>query len=157
MKFATRYAPPPSVGLEFREPSMTEQHFRDECDINHIVAQYEATGVIPQGTRQPLFGDFADFPQDLMASQKFFDDAHERFMQLPSELRKKFGNNPANLLTWLRDPANTDDAVKYGLLERVEPTPNPQYQSMSRAKPQGAQSAPNSTPPVQSQESNVSS
>ena len=33
MKFYTRYEVPPEVGLEFEKPSLTQQHFKDECDI----------------------------------------------------------------------------------------------------------------------------
>ena len=101
MDFYTKFTPPPQVGLEFTEPSMTEQHFKDECDINNIVATYQQTGVLPSGDRQPLFGDFADFPQDLMSAQHYFDEAKDRFMQLDANIRKEFGNNPAMLLDFL--------------------------------------------------------
>ena len=110
MDFYTRYNTPPQVSIEFVKPSLTEQHFKDECDINNIVAQYQQTGVMPSGSREPLFGDFADFPQDLQASQAFFDEAQERFMQLSSDVRKRFGNNPVELLQFLQNDANRDQA-----------------------------------------------
>ena len=118
MEFFTRFSPPPQHGLEFTEPSMTEQHFKDECDINNIVAQYQATGVLPQGNREPLFGDFADFPQDLMSAQSYFDEAQARFMQLDAQLRKEFNNNPAELLAFIQNEANRDRAVELGLIDR---------------------------------------
>lgn len=118
MDFYTKFTPPPQVGLEFTEPSMTEQHFKDECDINNIVATYQQTGVLPSGDRQPLFGDFADFPQDLMSAQHYFDEATERFMQLDANIRKEFGNNPAMLLDFIRDEKNRDRAIELGLIER---------------------------------------
>lgn len=118
MEFYTKFNPPPQVCLEFTEPSMTEQHFKDDCDINNIVAQYQQTGVLPQGDRQPLFGDFADFPTDLMSSQKYFDDAQERFMQLDARLRKEFDNDPVKLLAFIGDSNNRDRAIELGLIER---------------------------------------
>ena len=118
MEFFTRFNPPPQHGLEFTEPSMTEQHFKDECDINNIVAQYQATGVLPQGNRDPLFGDFADFPQDLMSAQSYFDEAQARFMQLDAQLRKEFNNSPVELLAFLQDEKNRDKAVELGLIDR---------------------------------------
>ena len=121
MDFFTKFNPPPQVGLEFTEPSMTEQHFKAECDINNIVAQYQQTGVLPQGNREPLFGDFADFPQDLMSAQRYFDDAQERFMQLDATIRKEFGNNPAQLLDFIRDDKNRDRAIELGLIDRPSP------------------------------------
>lgn len=118
MVFYTKFNPPPQVGLEFTEPSMTEQHFKDECDVNNIVAQYQQTGVLPQGNREPLFGDFAEFPQDLQSSQKYFDDAQARFMELPSQLRKEFDNDPVKLLQFIADGNNRDRAIELGLIER---------------------------------------
>lgn len=119
MKFFTRYDNlPPKTGIEFNEPSMTEQHFKDECDINNIVKRYQETGVLPQGNREPLFGDFSAFPSDLMESQRYFDEAQARFMQLDSGLRKEFDNNPAKLLAFLQDERNYDKAVELGLIAR---------------------------------------
>ena len=118
MEFYTKFNPPPQVGLEFTEPSMTEQHFKDECDINNIVAQYQATGVLPSGNREPLFGDFADFPQDLQSSQRYFDEAQEPFMQLDARLRKEFDNDPVKLLQFIADDNNRERAIELGLIER---------------------------------------
>ena len=44
-------------------PSMTQQQFKDEADINYIVSMYDSTGVMPtfHGDGQPsrpMFGDF---------------------------------------------------------------------------------------------------
>lgn len=125
MEFYTRFNRPPQVGLEFTEPSMTEQHFKDECDINTIVARYQETGVLPQGDRQPLFGDFAEFPQDLQSSQAYFDDAQERFMQLPASLRKEFGNDPVKLLQFIADGNNRDRAIELGLIDKPAQAESP--------------------------------
>lgn len=118
MKFFTRFNPPEKNGLEFTEPSMTEQHFKQECDINYIVNQYQTTGVLPHGDRQPLFGDFAEFPTDLQASMALYDEAQDRFMQLDSKLRKEFDNDPAKLLAFLHDEKNREQAIEFGLIER---------------------------------------
>lgn len=123
MEFYTRYNTPPEVSVEFTKPSLTEQHFKDECDINNIVAQYQQTGVMPSGDRQPLFGDFSEFPQDLQASQAFFDEAAERFMQLSSDIRKRFGNDPVQLLAFLHDENNRDEAISLGLVNAPAPPP----------------------------------
>ena len=116
MEFFTRYNPPVSPSIEFTEPSMTEQHFKDECDINTIVKSYQATGVLPQGNREPLFGDFAEFPTDLQASQQYFDDASQRFMELPATLRREFDNDPVKLLAFLQDDNNRERAIALGLV-----------------------------------------
>lgn len=125
MEFYTKFNPPPQVGLEFTEPSMTEQHFKAECDINNIVAQYQQTGILPSGTREPLFGDFADFPQDLQSSQKYFDEAHERFMQLDARLRKEFDNDPVKLLQFVANDNNRERAIELGLIDKPAPAKSP--------------------------------
>ncbi len=122
MKFATRYSPPVSPALEFELPSMTEQHFKDECDVNVIVAKAKLIGSLPSGNREPLFGDFEKFPKNLQERFDMYNEAYERFLLLPSEIRKRFGNNPVNLLDFLRDPANVDEAVNLGLLVRTKET-----------------------------------
>ena len=35
---------PQKVGMRFEQPSMTQQHFKDECDVNRIMQRYEETG-----------------------------------------------------------------------------------------------------------------
>lgn len=121
MKFYTKFSPKESKGIEFIKPSMTEQHFKDECDINNIVASFQETGVLPQGNREPLFGDFDLFPQDLASSMAQYDDAMEKFMQLDSSLRKEFNNDPVQLLAFLQDDKNRDRAVELGLIEKPQP------------------------------------
>lgn len=116
MDFATRYSPQKSVGIEFLDPSMTEQHFKDECDINNIVKQYSVTGVMPSGNRQPLFGDFVGIPQDYAEYKEVMDSAQARFMELPAAVRKEFGNDPMALLQFVSDESNRDKAISLGLI-----------------------------------------
>lgn len=125
MMFYTKFSPKPSIGLEFTDPSMTEQHFKDECDINNIVARFSETGVLPQGNRQPLFGDFEHFPTDLAASMAMYDEAHARFMELDASIRKQFDNDPAQLLAFLNDPNNREEAIQLGLIDRSSPAESP--------------------------------
>ena len=77
MEFFTKFKPKKSKGIEFKEPSLCHQHFKAECDINTIIAHFRETGVMPQGNREPLFGDFAGIPQDFMSVQNLFDQTTE--------------------------------------------------------------------------------
>ena len=117
LPFFTRFSLPPDPAIEFIEPSMTEQHFKDECDINHIVSRYEATGVMPSGSNPPLFGDFEKFPTDLLSSRQFFDEAESRFMELPAAVRKEFNNSPLELLAALQDSSNRQRFIDLGLID----------------------------------------
>lgn len=147
MEFATRYNPAQSFGIVFSKPSLTQQHFKDECDINHIVATYQETGIMPQGTREPLFGDFAGIPTSFQESQNLFKEAQDKFYSLPSDLRKMLDNSPQKLLEFMSNPANTEACVKFGLFNK--PAENPKKDNVQN----GQNVAP---PPVQPKETDVS-
>ncbi|QCS37081.1 internal scaffolding protein [Tortoise microvirus 50] len=65
-------------------PSLTQQQFRSECDINTILSRYESTGVLPS-FGSTIYGDFSDVPslaEFLDMSQKIdslFDSLPEFF------------------------------------------------------------------------------
>lgn len=110
--------------------SLTEQSHRDSCDINIILAKYEKSGVIPLGKDgQPFFGDFSEVP-DFHSAQLAILEAEQSFMQLPAKLRSRFDNDPGKLLAFLEDPANKDEAISLGLINKpaasVPPAPTPE-------------------------------
>ena len=113
-------------GLVFSAASMTKQSFKDECDINVILARYEVTGMYydpltTRGSCAPLFDDFTAVP-DYMDAQNFVIEAGEMFDALPSRIRKRFSNSPAELLDFLADPANASEAVALGLVSAPAPS-----------------------------------
>ena len=117
----SRYNLPSNPGYKNDEPSMTQQQFKDEADINNIMARYQKTGVLvdplTQVTRKPMFDDFSELG-DFRDHQQAVIDAQEMFMQLPSRLRARFGNDPAELLQWLSNSANKDEAIELGLMSK---------------------------------------
>jgi len=46
-----------------------------------------------------------------------------QFAGLPAKLRKRFSNNPENMLRFLEDPKNAGEAVKLGLLSEDDVDP----------------------------------
>lgn len=115
MKFNTRYSPPKSPSIDFSgSPSMTQQHFKDECDINSIVSTYQRTGVLPQRT-DALYGDFSGIPTNPIEAKVVFDEAHDKFMQLPSDFRKLLDNSPAKFLDFIGKEENKEICIKYGI------------------------------------------
>ena len=116
---------PPKTGIEFIEPTLTQQQFKSECDINCIMQRYAKTGLLVdptiQSNRKPIFGDFsAEF--DYQSTQNMIVSANQQFAELSATLRKRFHNNPAELLEFLGNEENRDEAVKLGLINApVEP------------------------------------
>lgn len=104
------------VNKIFYKSSRTKASFAEECDINSIMAKYQKYGVIDAVQKtNGQFGDFANV-DDYHSAMNAVVDAQERFEMLPAKLRKRFGNDPAELLAFLADPENVEEAVKLGLI-----------------------------------------
>lgn len=104
------------IQKEFKLPSRTKQAFKDEVDINRIMIKYQKTGVLPVTTKEAQYGDFTDVP-DLETAMNKINAAYDTFMQQPSTIRKRFNNDPAELLAFIQDENNRNEAENLGLLK----------------------------------------
>lgn len=107
----------------FDKPSLTQQQFAKECDINKILERHAAQGtladLIAQGANSSSgrnYGDFSD-AMDYQESLNTVIHAQEQFESLPANVRERFGNNPASFLAFVNDPKNAEEAGKLGLLQ----------------------------------------
>lgn len=136
-----------------REPkvygeSRTSQSFKDQCDINKIIARAARAGTLSHleqfGGR---YGDFADF--DFQEAQNKIAQAKSIFHALPGELRREFGNDPGRFLSFVNDPQNADRLPELltPLAEpgRQMPSPHRRAESPSNAQSESAV-APNRAP-----------
>jgi len=115
-----------------KEPSLTQQQFKDECDINNIVKRYNQTGEFLHLTSKQ--GRFADF-SDITDYQTMLDTvarAQEAFASLPANVRTKFSNDPGRLLEFIQDKNNYAEGVELGLLTPKPPTPTSQKAPTSK-------------------------
>jgi len=126
-------------GLCCEDLSLTQQHGRDDADINVIMARFGKTGQLPQGVRLPTYGDF-EGPLDFQSALHAVMQAEDSFAAMSAKVRARFGNNPASFLDFCSDPANRAEAVSLGL---VPPTP-----AASPAASPGPVSGPSGTVPV---------
>lgn len=129
-RFYTHYNPPPKVGVKFSKPTLTQQQFKQEADINNIIASVNSAGVVNnplwQGTRQPLYGDFSGIEvSDYLQAQSLLNEANSNFMALPSAVRQRFNNNPAELLDYLQGNPDIKELSALGLAPPVEETNSP--------------------------------
>ena len=99
----------------FTSPSRTKQSFRDECDINNILRQFNVTGQLPVGSVQPQYGDFSGIT-DYQSALNAVMAAQDSFLQLPAKVRAKFDNDPALFVEFASDEANKDEMKALGLL-----------------------------------------
>lgn len=97
------------------EDGVTQQQFKDECDINVIVKRFGLTGELPDNFAMPVSGDFTGV-NDFHSAMNVVRESQEAFMSLPGEMRARFGHDPGALLAFLGDVKNRDEAVKLGLV-----------------------------------------
>lgn len=101
---------------------LTQQHAKDECDINIIVESAKRGADISHlANKTPIYGDFRDLP-DLRGALLIVKKAETDFMSLDASIRKRFDNDPVKLVEFLGDASNRDEAIKLGLIP-APPTP----------------------------------
>lgn len=112
------------VVLDFTgEVSLTKQSFSKECDVNFIISKYQKTGLVDHVNRfEGQYGDFLDV-QDYQSSLNAIKRAQDEFMSLPSSLRSRFSNDPAQFLSFIQDENNREEAINLGLINRPAPVP----------------------------------
>ena len=97
------------------EESLTEQHHKDSCDVIKILKQYDRTGLITHVNKSVAqYGDFTEI-NEYQDSLNLVNSATDAFMELPSEIRKRFGNDPGLFFEFATNPANKAELVKMGL------------------------------------------
>lgn len=106
-------------GLACEEPSLAQQHFKDECDINNILRQFNVTGMLPESTLSPKYGDFTGISDYKTALDRVIA-ADEEFMNLPAQIRARFDNDASNLIEFLENEENRSEAESLGLVDPKE-------------------------------------
>lgn len=95
----------------------TEQSHKEMCDINNIIAKYNRTGLITHVSKiEGYMGDMTG--NDFHEMQNKIAKAVSMFNDLPSEIRKRFKNNPENLLQFMEDPNNREEGIELGLINK---------------------------------------
>lgn len=118
MKFTSLYKHDRERSASFatvnNEESVTQQDDATEADINVIVGRFIKTGQLPNVTMQPLSGDFVTAP-DFRDIQERLRIANEAFAEVPAEIRKRFGNDPAEFIDFASKKENLPELRKLGL------------------------------------------
>lgn len=106
-------------GLHCEDATLTQQHFKDETDINNILRQFNITGLLPENKLSPRYGDFTGI-SDYQSALNAVIAAESEFDGLPAQIRARFNNNPEELIQFLENDQNLDEAVKLGLVNPPE-------------------------------------
>ncbi len=108
------------VSLAFNEPSLTEQHHKDECNINVILSRYDKTGLVTH--TNSMKGSYEDFSEvsSYQESMNMVIRAQDDFMNMPSHIRKRFGNDPGTFMEFVSNPKNKEELENMGLANKQE-------------------------------------
>lgn len=97
------------------EPSKTRQEFAEECDINTLMARYEAGGAISHVNKAtPRFMDVTALP-DLRGFLDVMREASAAFASLPAKVRKEFDHDPQKFVDFAQSPDNLEKMREWGL------------------------------------------
>lgn len=108
------------------EDTMTLQNFKEECDINVIMRQFERTGMMNHERQfEGGYGDFTSTPVDFQEACNIVLEAERMFATVPAKVRKRFDNDPAKFLRFVDDPANLDECRQLGLATPAAEEPAP--------------------------------
>jgi Chlamydia-phage Chp2 scaffold (Chlamy_scaf). len=71
----------------------------------------------------PPAPELADFDEvfDFQSAMNVLVQAERSFMGLPANVRKRFSNDPGQMMEFLNDSSNYDEAVKLGLVQARTP------------------------------------
>ena len=111
--------------ITFTQPSMTKQSFKEECDINNIMARYQQSGVVDHFNRhQANYRDTTG--PDFTESMTIVANAKSMFEELPSKARKHFHNDPREFLDYVNSDEMTPESLTaLGLADATLEAPLP--------------------------------
>ena len=117
----TRYKVPKSPVADSSKPSLTQQEFKESCDINNILAKFsvqaQALGVEPSQLMpqdQGTYGDFSNL-DDFQTAQNKIAFLNDQFSNLPSDVRRKFGDDLNTFISAISDPSRIDELGELGV------------------------------------------
>ncbi len=110
--------------------SKTKQSFKDESNIDKIIAKYQKTGVI--NFRSQYAQQYGEMNvQDYKTSLDIIRKSESMFQELPSTLRDRFENSPEEFLEFVQDKKTIRKMFDLGLTSdrppvETEPLPTKQ-------------------------------
>lgn len=118
--FKKAYDTHPRVVFTSDLPSRTQQCFKDDCNINNILKRWRKTGVLEHVRDDPgYFSDVTAYT-DYRDALHVVMEAEQRFNDLPADLRKRFGNDPAAFVDFVSNPENFKEMQDLGLAKPPE-------------------------------------
>jgi phage internal scaffolding protein len=117
IKFRKAYDPHKKYVFNTEGESLTQQHFKDECDVINIIKKHDRNGIIEHVQRgQARYGDFSEVA-GYREALDLIRHAQDEFMTIPSDIRKKFDNDPGKFYEFVSNPDNKEELKQMGFIE----------------------------------------
>jgi len=97
-------------------PVITQQHPKEQVDINTIVQRFGLTAEMPFGAAGGFYGDFTGI-NDFESALGLVEGAQERFMALPAHVRERFDNDPGKLIRYVQSASQKEYEELYNRRE----------------------------------------
>jgi len=104
-----------ATGTACPEPTLAQQSFKDEVNINTIMRKFAMSGELPEKIRPVMLEEY-DEVFDFQTAMNTVRRAQEEFMKMPSGVRARFQNNPQIFTDFLAREENRTEAEKMGLV-----------------------------------------
>lgn len=146
MKIIKTVRPDGSIRLQtvYERPSRCNPDYKDEVDVNNIMNRFLKTGQLTHINQIPMIAteDQVISSLDLQESIHQVREAEAMYNSLNKKLKKQF-KNPQELLQFLDDPKNWDEAREIGLLPKIKNDDDDKTTTTIK----NTQTPPSSTPP----------
>lgn len=114
ISFLTRYSQPKKVSIINEEPSLTDESFKQECDLGFILETYAKTGhELPQSTMNYVDCTTVSQFEDAM---QLVAEANSNFECLPAKERDRF-KTVENYLAFICDANNLKESYEKGYID----------------------------------------
>lgn len=123
--------------ITFDTKSKVQQGHEDETDINRIIGRFLGGQDVPGNSAQPMYADISEVPS-YHEMQNHIAYADQQFMKLPAKLRGRFNNKSANLVNFLLDDKNKEEATKMGFFNAPEEPTKESEEANSGKTPEGS-------------------
>jgi len=104
-------ASPPVFQLLHTGPGLTQQEFKDECDMNLILKKY---GIYAAANAPAMVFRDVSHGYDYLEAFNAVQEANEAFAALPADARRALDHSPLRLMELSQTPEGVAQLVKMG-------------------------------------------
>ena len=113
-----------ALDCQSEKDGMTKQAPLNDVKIGTILERIRKGEQPPPAAHPSYYGDFSN-AGDYQSIMERVAIAQQRFDALPAKVRDRFHEDPAELIEFANDPANLQEAIDLGLLERPQQPQTP--------------------------------